>query len=162
MNDAVSIWRRAGEAGDAGLARTALADDAVLVSPLTEQFRFEGGDTIAELFDDAFAVLTEIRFTDQITDHDRIALVAQARIGDRAVEEAQRLRLDGSGLIGELTIFLRPLPALTALLRALGPRVSRRLGKPGTARLLGVAGAALDGMATSDDARFMPMVRPRA
>jgi hypothetical protein len=162
MSDAVATWRRAGETGNAGLARTALADGAVLISPLTELFRFEGGDTIAELLDDVFAVLTDIRFTDQIADADRIALFARARIGDRALEEAQRLRLDGSGLIGELTIFLRPLPALTALLRALGPRVARRQGKPMLAHVVGAAGAALDGMAVSGDARFMPLVRPRA
>jgi hypothetical protein len=157
----IATWRRAAEAGNAALARTAFADDAVLISPLTTQFRFEGGDAIEELLEDVFQVLTDIRYTDQITDGDRIALFAEGRLGDRFLEEAQRIRLGADGLIQEITVFARPIPALTALLRGLGPRVARRQGKPGIARVLGVAGAVLDGMASSGDARFIPLARPR-
>lgn len=161
MTPSIETWKRAAEAGDAALARTALADDAVLISPLTAQFRFEGGDVVEELLEDVFRVLTEIRFEDELVDGDRAALFATARVGDRVLGEAQRLRLDGDGLIRELTLFMRPIPAMTALLRGLGPLVAQRQGKAGTARLLIGAGALLDGIASSGDARLVPLAAPR-
>jgi hypothetical protein len=161
MMHSVETWKRAAESGDAVLARTALADDAVLVSPLTAQFRFEGSGAIGELLEDVFRIMTEIRFEDTIIDGDRVALFASAKIGGRVLGEAQRLRLDRSGLIHELTLFMRPIPAMTALLRELGPLVARRQGKPGIARLLSGAGAVLDGIAFSGDTRFVPLAGPR-
>ena len=142
------------------MARSALADGAVLISPLTDQFRFEGADVIGELLEDVFTVMTEVRFTDTIVDGDLAVLFATARVGDRALEEAQRIRLDESGLISEITLFMRPIPALTALLRGIGPKVARRQGKPGVARVLTAAGAALDAIAAGGDARFVPLAAP--
>jgi hypothetical protein len=159
MTFAIDTWKRAGEEGDAWLARTALADDAVLVSPLTEQFRFEGGNAIAELLEDVFQLLTEFHFEDEIVNGDRVALFATARVGRRMLGESQRLRLS-DGLIHEVTLFMRPIPAMTALLRGLGPLTARRQGKPAVAGLLFGAGALLDGVASSGDARLVPLVRP--
>lgn len=161
MTSSIETWKRAAESGDAALARTALADDAVLVSPLTSQFRFQGGDVVEELLQDVFRVLTGIRFEDEFIDGNRAALFATARVGDQVLGEAQRLRLDRDGLIRELTLFMRPIPAMTALLRNLGPLVARRQGKPATARLLLATGAMLDGIATSGDARLVPLAGPR-
>lgn len=157
MNRAVELWCSAAGSGDAAAARAALAHDAVLISPLTNQFRFEGAEVIGELLEDVFTVMTDIRFTDKLTDGDLVVLFATARVGDRVLEEAQRIRLNESGLIRELTLFMRPIPALTALLRGLGPKVARRQGKSGVAQVLTVAGAALDAMAASGDARFVPL-----
>ena len=54
------------------------------------------------------------------------------------------LRFDPTGLITEIAISARPLPALVALLRAIGPRLLRKDGKPATA---GLVHAALGGFA---------------
>jgi hypothetical protein len=160
MTTSVQTWKRAAETGDAALARTVLATEAVLVSPLTSQFRFEGGDVVEELLEDVFQVLTGIRFEDELVDGDRVALFATGRVGDRLLGEAQRLRLDEDGLIREITLYMRPIPAMTALLRGLGPLVARRQGKPATARLLAGAGAMLDGIASSGDARLVTLAGP--
>jgi hypothetical protein len=162
MTSAVATWRRAAEAGDARLARTALAEDAVLISPLTSQFRFEGRDAIGELLDDVFRVLTGIRFADEFVDGDRVALFATGHVGDRTLGEAQRLRLDDRGHIRELTLYMRPIPAMTALLRDLGPLVARRQGRPWIARLLTGTGGMLDSIAAGGDARLVPLAGPGA
>jgi hypothetical protein len=160
MTDFIEIWKRAGETGDAALARTALAEEAVLVSPLTSQFQFVGRDVIGELLEDVFGVAGNFHYEDEFRAADSVALFATARIGSVALGEAQRLRLDKQGMIAEITLFMRPIPAMTALLRGLGPRVARRQGRPGVARILSVAGAALDGVASSGDVRFVPLAGP--
>ncbi|MBO9626563.1 MAG: nuclear transport factor 2 family protein [Microbacterium sp.] len=157
---AIDDWKRAGESGDADLAATALAADAVLISPLTDGFSFQGREEIRDLLASAFTVLDGIRFDGDVRDGDQVVLFATATVRGRALTECQRLRLDGDGLIRELTIFLRPLPAVTAFTRALGPVLARAQGRAGTARVLTAAGALLDGVATSGDRTFMPMAAP--
>jgi hypothetical protein len=93
---------------------------------------------------------------------DRVALFASARIGDVSLGEAQQIRLDDNGLLSEITLFMRPIPAMTALLRALGPRMARRQGRPGVAHVLVAAGTLLDGVASRGDARFVPLASPRS
>ncbi len=160
MTAVVDAWMRAGEAGDAAAARAVLAEDAVLVSPLTSQFRFEGADEVEALLTDVFRVMTGIHYDDRFDDGDRVALFASATIAGRQMSEAQRLRLDADGRIREVTLFMRPIPAMTALLRALGPLTARRQGKPGLEIVLRGAGAVLDGIASSGDARFVPLAAP--
>ena len=45
--EAVAAWRAAGEAGDAAAAAAALDPAVRLVSPITEQFTFDGRDRYA-------------------------------------------------------------------------------------------------------------------
>lgn len=161
--DVITAWRAAGEAGDASAAVKCLAPDVVLVSPLTDRFRFVGPTQLYDLLSDVFAVLRDIRYVDELRSDDgrTIMLAANLRIADRFDgTELQRLRLDDANEIAEITIAMRPLPALTALLRALGPRVARRQGHPLRAPLLGAAGAMLDGVATTGDRRFLPLAAP--
>ncbi|KRE21823.1 nuclear transport factor 2 family protein [Agromyces sp. Soil535] len=163
VDQTVAQWRSAAEAGDAAAAVGCLAPDVVLVSPLTDRFRFEGRSQLFELLDDVFAVMRDIRFVDELraADGRTVMLSATARIADRVdVTELQRLRLGEANTIAEITIAMRPLPALTALLRALGPRVARRQGHPLRAPLLGAAGAMLDSVAASGDRRFLPLAAP--
>lgn len=159
-DDVIDRWKTAGETGDAALASTALSDDAVLISPLTDGFAFRGRDEIRDLLTSAFSVLHGIRFESEVRQGDDVVLFATATVRGRVLNECQRIRLDDAGLISELTLYMRPLPAVTAFTRALGPVIARAQGRAGTARVLTAAGALLDGVATSGDTTFMPLAVP--
>jgi ketosteroid isomerase-like protein len=162
MTDWVTHWKQAGEAGEAHTAAEALAADAVLVSPLTERFVFRGRPEIEELLGSVFEVFHTIRFTQDLRSADRAALFAEGRVGGTALQEAQHLELDEEGRIVRLTLMMRPLPAVTAFVRALGPRIARREGRAGAARVLALGGLLLDSTASTGDRRFVPLARPES
>lgn len=159
--DAVAAWRAAGEAGDAAAAVGALSPDVTLVSPITEQFTFRGHQQVRTLLDVALAVIDDITYTDQVTEGRTAALFYEARIGTTRVYEAQRLRLGDDGLISDITLYVRPLPALTLLMTRLGPELARRNGQPALARLIPLASGMIHSMATTGEERIMPRVAPR-
>lgn len=158
--DAVARWREAGERGDADLAGSALAEGAVLISPLTAQFRFTGREQVTGVMRAAFEVISEVRFHTEVGDAGTRALFFHATVGDLTIEEAQLLRLGADGLIEELTFFGRPLPGLTAVMQGIGPRLARQDGRPGLARFLGVATAPLAAITRSGDRHLVPLADP--
>ncbi|MDR6868035.1 hypothetical protein J2Y69_002643 [Microbacterium resistens] len=160
MNAALETWKRGGIAADADLAVEAVSAGVVLISPLTDRFAFRGREEVRGILHAAFAVLDGISYDGQFSDGTEAVLFATARIGDRSLSECQRIRFDEDGLIDEVTLMMRPLPAATAFARALGPVLARQQGRRGTAAILTAAGALLDGVATSGDRTFMPMASP--
>lgn len=111
--DAVAAWRAAGEAGDAAGAIAALSPDVTLVSPITEQFTFQGHRQVRTLLEVALAAIDDITYTDQVAEGRTVALFYEAKIGETHLFEAQRLRLGDDGLINHITLYVRPLPAIT-------------------------------------------------
>ena len=105
-------------------------------------------------------MFVDITFVDDLRSADRAALVTQGRVGTLTLHEAQHCRLAEDGRIREVTLLMRPLPAVTAFLRALGPRAARREGRLGAARVLTIAGVFLDTVAASGDKQFTPLARP--
>lgn len=160
MTDWLSRWKTAVEAGDAHTAAEAVAAEAVLVSPLTDRFEFRGRGEIETLLRSVFEVFTGIGFLDDLRGDGRAVLVAEGDVGALRLWEAQHLLLDRDGRIDRMTLAMRPLPAVTAFTRALGPRVVREQGRPGMARVLAGAGAFLDTVAASGDRRFLPLASP--
>src|SRR2546429_1788511 len=142
----ISAWRAAAEQGDAQAAARCLADGVEVISPLTAKFRFHGRDQVHGMLSAAFEVISEIRFHTAIGDADTRALFYYARAGREEVEEAELIRLDQAGLIRELTLFGRPLPALTAIMSEIGPPLLRRQGRPRFARGIGFATRPLAGI----------------
>lgn len=160
MTDTITAWKLAAESGDAEAASATLADSVELISPLTDQLAFTGREAVTDLVRDVLAILTAVRYVrDERVDGGAI-LLAEARIDGLALNEAQFIDLDADGQIARVTMFFRPLPASTRFMRILGPRMARRQGKANLARILSVAGPALDGMAQAGDRRFMPQMRP--
>jgi SnoaL-like domain len=157
---AVAAWRAAGEAGDARAAAGTLAADVEVISPLTEQFRFRGRDQVTEMLTAAFEVISDIRFHTEVGDGATRALFYRARVGRQPVEEAQLLRLDESGLIREITLFGRPLPALTAVMTAIGPRLLRAQRRPGLAGVVGAATRPLAFLTRLGERRLVPLADP--
>ena len=159
--EAVAAWRAAGEARDAAAAAAALDPGVRLVSPITEQFTFDGREQVRTLLEVALPALDRITYTDQVAEADTVALFYEAAIGTTRLYEAQRLRLGPDGLIREITLYIRPLPALTRLMTRLGPELARRNGRPGLARVVPLAGGLLHAMADSGERRIMPKAAPR-
>jgi SnoaL-like protein len=106
-------FRRAAEQKDLELMREALAEDVVLHSPVL--FRgFEGREVVLAVLAHVVAVLEDFAYLDEIVEGDRIVLRFRARVGDRELEGVDYLALAADGRVAELTVFIRPLSAITA------------------------------------------------
>jgi hypothetical protein len=115
-------FRRAAEAKDLELMRGALAEDVVLHSPIL--FRgFEGREVVLVVLSHVIEVFEDFSYLDELAEADRIVLRFGARVGDREIEGIDYLELDADGRVAELTVFLRPLSAVTAF----NERMSERL-----------------------------------
>lgn len=126
--DAVERFREAGKIRDIDLAMTACADDVVLHSPLTDRVTFRGRAEVRRLFEVVYVRFGELRYSGAIGSGRDWALFGSATVGGQRIEETMRLTLD-DGLIAEVTLYIRPLPGLTAVMAALGPPLARRYGR---------------------------------
>ena len=157
----IDTWKAAGERGDAQLAISTLAHNVELVSPLTEKFRFHGTAELAQLLEAVFEVATNYRYMADIRGERDAFLTATATVRGVDLQELMHLELDERGMISRITIAMRPLPAITAFTRAMGPVLARKQGSPSRARKLAVAGAFLDTIAQTGDEKFIPLAAPR-
>jgi hypothetical protein len=115
-------FRRAAEAKDLDLLKETLSEDVVLHSPVL--FRgFEGRDAVAFVLGHVAATLEDLTYTAELTEEDVVALRFTARVGDRELEGIDLLELDEDGRIAELTVFMRPMSALTAFNERMGERL---------------------------------------
>ncbi len=117
-------FRQAVEAGDVGAMIDAFAQDAVLNSPVS--FRpFRGRKAVGALLYVLMEVFEDFRYTDEYQSADGgRALLFGARVGDRELQGVDLLSFDADGLIRELTVLVRPLSGLQALMAAVGPRLA--------------------------------------
>ncbi|RSM83318.1 nuclear transport factor 2 family protein [Amycolatopsis sp. WAC 01375] len=159
--DTTERYRRALETRDVELGLSAFAPDAVVRSPLTDRVRFTGHVELRPLLEVAYSHLRDVRFHTDTGDGKTRVVVYTARIGGEDVEEAAVLKLDEDGLIAEVTLFVRPLPGLVALMDAFGPDIARRNGRTFAARLLKFAAKPLLAMVRSGDKRAVPLAGPR-
>lgn len=106
-------FRVAVEAKDLEAAKATLREDVVLHSPIL--FRgFEGREMVMAVLTHVAATLEDFRYTDELADKRTVVLRFKARVGDRELEGIDFLELDEQGLVQELTVFMRPMSALTA------------------------------------------------
>ncbi len=106
-------FRRAAEAKDLDLLTETLREDVVLHSPIL--FRgFEGREIAIIVLAQVIEVLEDFRYIDELVEGDTVALRFKAKVGDRELEGIDFLELDADGRVAELTVFMRPLSALTA------------------------------------------------
>jgi hypothetical protein len=105
-------FRRAAEAKDLGLMIEALREDVVLHSPIL--FRgFEGREIVSQVLTHVAATLEDLTYLDELHGERTVALRFEAKVGDRELEGIDFLELDEDGKVAELTVFMRPLSALT-------------------------------------------------
>ena len=157
----VARWRAAAEGADADAAIACLSPDVVLNSPLTERFSLEGSEELGDFLSEAFTAIEEIRFHTEIGQGDSYALAYRARVGTQPFEEVQLLKFDDAGRISEISLYGRPMPALTALMITLGPKLARRQGRRGLAALLRATSAPVHSMVSFGDRHVVPRTQPR-
>ena len=106
-------FRTAAENKDLDMLTGTLREDVVLHSPVL--FRgFEGRDTVAAVLTHVAATLENFSYTDELAEGATVVLRFKATVGDRELEGIDFLELDADGRVAELTVFMRPLSALTA------------------------------------------------
>jgi hypothetical protein len=153
--------RAAVESRDADAFAATLAPGVVLHSPITAATTFAGVDEVRELLRDVLKVVHEIHYTDDVGDETTRALFYTAKVRGVDIEEATRVRLDDAARITELTIWFRPLPGLTALMAALGPKLAGRQGRA-RAALATMMTAPLAAGTKAGDRAAVKLIRPGA
>jgi hypothetical protein len=102
-----------------------LADDVVLHSAITAA-RFEGRETVAELYASVIESFEQVDVTEDFAEGDAYVFFWRGRIEGRFVEGVDRLRLDTQGKVREITVWGRPLSGLATFLTGIGFRFARR------------------------------------
>jgi hypothetical protein len=106
-------FRVAAESKDAELMTETLREDVVLHSPIL--FRgFEGREMVGQVLTHVAATLEGLTYTDELAAENTVCLRFKAKVGDRELEGIDFLELDDDGKVTELTVFMRPLSAITA------------------------------------------------
>ena len=120
-------FRLAAEAKDLEAARETLREDVVLHSPIL--FRgFEGREIVTQVLTHVAATLEDFRYVEELADERTVVLRFKARVGDRELEGIDFLELDEQGLVKELTVFMRPMSALTAFNEQMAARLGVETG----------------------------------
>jgi SnoaL-like domain len=115
-----------------------LASDVVLHSAVT-QSPFEGRETVGQVYRSVLESFDEVELVDELSSGDTHAFWWRGRIEGRFVEGADRLRLDGTGKVVEITVTGRPLSGLSTFLTGIGSRFARRTRGPAVATALKLA-----------------------
>ncbi|MFE3450147.1 nuclear transport factor 2 family protein [Nonomuraea sp. NPDC059194] len=151
-------YREAGENKDLDALMATLAPEVAFHSPLSARAGFHGRDELRVLFGVAFSAIGELRYHTDVGDDRTRMLAATTTIGGHPMEESALLRFDDNGLITEITMFIRPLPALTRFMATLGPGLARAQGRKGVAALVGAVTRPLVFMTESGDKTLVPLV----
>jgi hypothetical protein len=116
-------FREAVEARDPGRAFELLADDVVFNSPAV--FRpYEGRDVVGAILATVFEVFEDFEYIDELAGAGGTSgLVFRARVGDKQLMGWDYLR-ERDGKIAELTVMVRPLSGLNALVQEMGARLA--------------------------------------
>ena len=121
--------RVAMEARDHGAVMDSFAENAVLRSPFTDNLAFEGRDQLDKLITVILAALQDLTYTDELHADRAAVLIGHARVDGLRIQFCDYLKLRDDGLIEEMTVFFRPLPATTAAMRQIGSGLGRRRSK---------------------------------
>jgi hypothetical protein len=135
----VADYRRGGELGDIALVGRALHPDVVLSSPLSDRVRFAGREAVVEVIGAALAAFDGLRHHTETGDDRTRVLVGRASVDGVAFDETTVLRLGDDGRIVAIALSIRPLPALAAVMRALGGQLLARRGRPAAGRAVRIA-----------------------
>ena len=126
MDDAISRYRSASEAGDiAGIMET-LAEDVEVVSPISGRMVFRGREDVEILLGGVYGSLSDLRWTETIGEGRHRVVLGQTRIGPVQMTDAMVFELASDGRIRRISPHLRPWLALTLFAMVLGPKVARR------------------------------------
>ena len=126
MPATIDAWVKADRHLDLDTMAEQLSPDCVLISPLTDGFRFHGGHDVSQVFGSAFDLLDDVVIHRVTGSGDDWVVYGTNSLGGRNLEEIQWLRLGDDGLIAEVTLFIRPVSAAVTLLTKIGGRLHAR------------------------------------
>jgi SnoaL-like domain len=120
--DGAHPFRWAAEGKDLDLLAETLREDVELHSPVL--FRgFEGREIVTQVLTHVAATLEDLTYLDELHEGNTVALRFKARVGDRELEGIDFLELDDEGRVAVLTVFMRPMSALTAFNEQMAARL---------------------------------------
>jgi hypothetical protein len=108
--------------GDPAAMAAVLAPDVRFWSPAVHK-PYEGRDAVLVLLRAAHDVLEGLTYRETVESDERTVLFFTARVADRDVEGIDALRFDGTGLVRELVVMIRPHSALSAVMEAMARRL---------------------------------------
>ena len=135
-----------------------LSPGVVLHSPITNT-PFEGREVLADLYRSLFESFEELHVVDEFENGDTHAFFWEGRIEGRYVAGADRLRIDESGKVRDITVIGRPLTGLSTFLTGVGFRFARRRRGPLVARILRVTALPLAPMFSLVDSMVRWLIR---
>jgi hypothetical protein len=112
-------------AGDHPALVATMHADVVLHSAVAAT-PFTGKQTVAQVYAGVLGSFDELAITDELATGETYVFYWRGRIGRRAVEGADRLRLDATGSVTEITVMARPLSGLATFLSEIGPRYAEQ------------------------------------
>lgn len=128
-------------------------------SPLTDNLTFTGHEQIDGLIAVIFDVLKNVTYTDELHGDHTAVLVGNAIVDGIRLQFCDHLTLRDDGLIEEMTVFFRPLPATTAAMRRIGEALGAQ-HSPLRGRTIGALTMPLAAMARSGDQVGVRLLRP--
>jgi len=126
MDDAVSRYRAASEAGDIEGIIATLAPDVELVSPISGRMVFKGNDDVGLLVRAVYTSLKDLRWTDSLGEGERRVIVGEAKLLGVRLTDAMVLDLAPDGRIRRIGPHIRPWLALSLFAVVLGPKIGIR------------------------------------
>lgn len=120
-------FRRAAESKDFSAAEKLFSPQVVFRSPAVFK-PYAGLDALGVILTNVAAVFEDFRYVDQVETGDTAVLVFEARVGERELNGVDILRFGADGLIAELTVMVRPLSGLQALVEEMGRRLGAASG----------------------------------
>lgn len=100
------------------------APDVELPSPLVGAMRFRGRDDVSFVLSAVYALLSEVRWNEQVGSGQTRVVVAHAKFFGLRIDDAMIFDLDSEGRIRLIRPHLRPLLATIVFALLLGPRVA--------------------------------------
>lgn len=117
--DVLALYAKAGETSDADLVASLFAEDGTLRSPIFGRFVFRGRDDLRTLMSVVYRAVKDTQFTRRAREGRTAMLTGSSRVLGLRIEEAFAFDLDERGQIENVTVHIRPLPGLIALMLAL-------------------------------------------
>jgi hypothetical protein len=128
MDDAVSRYCAATEAGDVDAFMATMAPDVEVVSPISGRMVFRGEEDVRFLLSAVYGTLAKVNWTKVVGDGENRVAVGETRIAGIGMTDAMVFELDSEGRIRRIGPHLRPWLALSVFALLLGPKVARRPG----------------------------------
>jgi hypothetical protein len=125
MDDAVSHYLAATEAGNVDGFMEALAPGVEVISPISGHMIFRGQNDVRVLLSAVYGSLDNLRWTETVGEGERRVAVGETRILGVGMTDAMVFDLGLDGRIRRISPHLRPWLALTLFAVVLGPKVGR-------------------------------------